>query len=58
MLALGLVFLNIWLVSVKFRATYAEALDAFRSAVEADPSHQNAAKNVLAMRSFLASSAA
>ena len=37
---------------------FAEALDAFRSAVEADPSHQNAAKNVLAMRSFLASSAA
>ena len=35
-----------------------EALDAFRSAVEADPTHQNAAKNVLAMRSFLASSAA
>ena len=27
--ALGLVFLNIWLVGVKFRATYAEALDAF-----------------------------
>ena len=26
--------------------------------VEADPTHQNAAKNVLAMRSFLASSAA
>ena len=37
---------------------FAEALDAFRSAVEADPTHQNAAKNVLAMRSFLASSAA
>merc|ERR1739848_911809 len=28
-IGLGLVFVNIWLVGVKFKATYAEALDAF-----------------------------
>ena len=33
---------------------FSAALEAFRSAVDADPTHQNAAKNVLAMRSFLA----
>ena len=37
---------------------FSAALEAFRSAVDADLTHQNAAKNVLAMRSFLASSAA
>lgn len=37
---------------------YSAALDAFSSAVEADPSHQGANTNVLAMRSWLASSAA
>ena len=32
---------------------FSAALEAFRSAVDADPTHQNAAKNILAMRSFL-----